>query len=144
MKRVNLKEITSKTPLKLDFEIQPSLVELPEEVAKIVSPLTVQVEIFKSAMGYTIRGFIEGEFEFVCSRCAKTFRENIRKEFSYELLPTSLVGSGEVKFSELEVDFSDSEFLDIVEVVRGQLLLDLPVKQLCSEDCEVPEVKINE
>ena len=43
-------------------------------------------------------------------------------------MPTSEIAGGEIKSSDLDVKFSDENFLDLAEVVKEQILLNLPVK----------------
>jgi len=67
--------------------------------------------------------------------------ERIDRDFSFRLMPTSEITGGEIRSSDLDIKFSDEEILDLVEVVREQILLNLPVKPLCDEKCEIPTYK---
>ncbi|SMO41256.1 uncharacterized protein SAMN06269117_10385 [Balnearium lithotrophicum] len=135
-RKVNLSEITAKEPLKVKTTIQPSIMNLPKEEVSSSSPFELEVEITKKAVGYQFKGKISGEVELTCSRCLKKYKQRIENEFDYKMLPTSEIGGGEIKGSDLDVKFSDESVVDLAEVTEEQILLNLPVKPLCSEECE--------
>ena len=137
-RRINLNEITQKEPIKVDTEIQPTILDLPEEDVVSSTPFKLHIEVYRKPVGYDIYGRIEGEVDLICSRCSKRFKEKIKKSFYYPLMPTSEISGGEIKAADLDIKFSDSEFLDLAEVVREQILLSIPIKPLCDELCEVP------
>jgi uncharacterized protein len=139
-RRINLNEVTEKEPIKVDTEIQPSILELPEEEVVSSTPFKLHIEVYRKPVGYDIYGRIEGEVELVCSRCNKKFKEKIKKSFYYQLMPTSEISGGEIKAADLDIKFSDNDVLDLAEVVKEQILLNLPVKPLCNEFCEVPKI----
>ena len=139
MKRfINLNEITDKEPLEVNTTITPSVMELPEAEIKGSSPFLINVKIQKAAVGYKVSGRISGTVKLLCSRCLKEIEEKIEREFSYRLLPISRIGKGKISARELDVKFSDSQVVDLAEVVREQILLSIPVKPLCSELCSLP------
>ena len=140
-RKVNLNEVTAKEPVKVDTEIQASIMHLPEEEVSKASSFKLHIEITKKPVGYNLKGNIKGEVELTCSRCNEKFMHKIDKDFEYKLLPTSEITGGEIKSSELDVKFSDSDVLDLAEVVEEQIILDLPVKPLCSEDCQLPALE---
>jgi uncharacterized protein len=135
-RKVNLSEITAKEPLKVKTTIQPSIMNLPEEEVSSSSPFELEVEITKKAVGYQFKGRISGEVELTCSRCLKKYKQKIENEFEYKMLPTSEIGGGEIKGSDLDVKFSDESVVDLAEVTEEQILLNLPVKPLCSKECK--------
>ena len=134
-RKVNLREITVKEPLKVKTTVQPSLLELPEEVSE-ASPFEVEVEITKKPTGYQFKGKIEGTVKLTCSRCLKEFPYKMSCEFDYKLLPTSEIAGGEIKSSDLDIKFSNESVIDLAEVVQEQILLNLPIKPICSSECK--------
>ncbi len=143
-RRINLNEVTQREPIKVDTEIQPSILELPEEEVVSSTPFKLHIEVYRKPVGYDIYGRIEGEVELICSRCNKKFKEKIKKSFYYQLMPTSEISGGEIKAADLDIKFSDKDVLDLAEVVSEQILLSIPIKPLCDELCEVPEFSVEE
>jgi len=118
--------------------------DLPEEEIISSTPFKLRIEVYKKPVGYDVYGKIEGEIELLCSRCNKKFKEKLNKSFYYQLMPTSEIAGGEIKSSDLDIKFSDENFLDLAEVVKEQILLNLPVKPLCSETCEYSTFEVGE
>ncbi|WP_457567244.1 YceD family protein [Desulfurobacterium sp.] len=142
MKRyVNLREITVKEPLKVDTEFGEKLLDLPAEEVVRATPFSLHVEIHKRAVGYNVRGQIKGTVTLRCSRCDREYQEKIDGSFSFDLLPTSEITEGQIKHGELDVKFSDEDVVDLADVVREQIFLNLPVKPLCGEKCELEDYK---
>ena len=142
-RRINLNEVTQREPIKVDTEIQPAILELPEEEVVSSTPFKLHIEVYRKPVGYDVYGKIEGEVELVCGRCNKKFKEKIKKNFYYQLMPASEISGGEIKAADLDIKFSDNDVLDLAEVVKEQILLNLPVKPLCNELCEVPEISVD-
>lgn len=135
-RKVNLNEITAKEPLKVKTEIQPSVMNLPKEEISNASPFKLEVEIQKKPTGYQVKGHITGDVELTCSRCLRKFTHHVEQDFDYKLLPTSEISGGEIKGSDLDIKFFDETVLDLAEVVEEQIVLNLPVKPICSEECK--------
>lgn len=77
----------------------------------------------------TLEGELALDGEFRCARCCRSFRRVFRFPMSYRLAET-LAGEDTEEFLLLE-----DGCLDLSEVVRCQLLLELPGRFLCREDC---------
>ena len=73
----------------------------------------------------TLEGELALDGEFRCARCCRSFRRVFRFPMSYRLAET-LAGEDTEEFLLLE-----DGCLDLSEVVRGQLLLELPSRFLC-------------
>ena len=68
----------------------------------------------------------------VCDRCLRTFRQPVRAEFT-ELCRTGEPTPSAMEYDELSV--SSSGVLDLGEVFRQHLILNLPAKLLCNPQC---------
>lgn len=77
-----------------------------------------------------LNGEIVLEGVFRCARCCKTFSRTLRFPMAYALAE-SLAGEDMEEYLLLE----DGQ-LDLSDVVRSQLLLELPYRFLCKEDCK--------
>ncbi|MBC7321292.1 DUF177 domain-containing protein, partial [bacterium] len=95
--------------------------------------------IEKNGQEVFVKGVVSGEVELQCSRCLKDYKMPIRSliELSYhpieELNKEELV---ELKRDEMEVDFYREGLIDTEDIIRDQILLSIPMKPLCSEDCK--------
>lgn len=88
-----------------------------------------------------VRGHLDARMELECGRCLETYDKDVAQELELFYLPH---GRDAVPEDEDEVELSDRDMvvayyrdrrLDLGEVVREQLLLAVPLKRLCREDC---------
>lgn len=112
-----------------------------EDGLEIVSPVTGAVTITPDpAAGkgrFAVSGRIETEVAFLCARCLEPGREPIELEFELALVPQPAPSQGEreLETEELDQEFIVGERLDLVELIKEQILLSRPMINLCREDC---------
>ncbi len=87
----------------------------------------------------SIKGNITGRVTLQCSRCLIEFEKDLSVDVDLTYLPIEEMGDEEAH--ELSPDESDIAFyrndeIDIEDVIREQLILNLPMKPLCSDDCK--------
>lgn len=89
-----------------------------------------------------VRGHLGARMQLDCGRCLETFDMTVAQDLELFYLPHE---GGAVQEDEDEVELSDRDMvvayyrdrrLDLAEVVREQLLLAVPLKRLCREDCK--------
>jgi hypothetical protein len=131
---INLEEISSDSPLHVKTKVPAKFVNLPEEEGKAVSDFDLEITIFKAGNGYDIVGRYKGVIKATCARCGSEFEKPIKGEFHYVLMPVSAAGKGgDISNEDMDVKFSNEKVLDLHEVLREQILLNLPSKLLCSK-----------
>jgi len=120
--------------LNIELEETPKI-----DGVKITEPFKAVLRIEKNGQEVFVKGVVSGEVELQCSRCLKDYKMPIRSliELSYhpveELNKEELV---ELKRDEMEVDFYREGLIDTEDIIRDQILLSIPMKPLCSEDCK--------
>lgn len=88
---------------------------------------------------FHISGRVKSSPVLECSRCLMEFAYDVDTEFYFELAPASgLKGEQEheLERSELDMEFYIGDEIDVQEIVRGQILLALPMVPIHSEDCK--------
>lgn len=100
----------------------------------------VEVAAFLERDGATV--FIEGEiratFRFPCSRCLKVFHLPVDSQFSCRGEPADEMAVAvdvELNRGDLDVHPYHGSSLDLAEVFHEQVLLAMPMRPLCREDC---------
>ena len=86
-----------------------------------------------------VRGQIRASVSDSCDRCLETLSQSFDAGFDLCFYPTnSIEDGGEVELArdETEIGFYEGEGIGVVEVVREQILLWLPVRSLCSQECK--------
>jgi len=131
---INLEEISSDSPLSIKTKVPVKFVNLPQEEGKAISDFSLEITIFKAGSGYDIVGRYQGKIKAICARCGREFEKYIKDEFHYALMPLSAAGKGgDISNEDMDIKFSNEKVLDLHEVLREQILLNLPSKMLCPE-----------
>ncbi len=119
--------------------LQPSLFEPPDDDYRLVAPVELSMDVAKAgAEAFRVTGKYRTRLGLACSRCVEPFQVPIESEFDVRYLPAAdNTGEGEHEIAEdeLEVAYYRDGTLDVIELLREQLQLALPMKPLCSDAC---------
>lgn len=96
------------------------------------APIRVSGSAQHAAGEYSLHLDLSCELAVPCDRCAEITRPQFSFSLEHPLLPVSQQDSGEPDAVVVDENFS----LDLGEVARADLLLELPSKFLCSPDCK--------
>lgn len=110
----------------------------PEDSYRIVSPVDLAFEAHKDGDRYRLVGRFSATLELDCSRCAESYTVEVDAPFDLRYLPAAAnTGEGEIEVQEDDLDaaFYRGDAIDLVQLVREQVYLILPMKPLCSADC---------
>jgi uncharacterized protein len=125
----------TETEIAFDFTTQP---DLEEESARVSKPVRAVGRVRKGIAQVDVEGRVSGEIEAECTRCLQTathkFDVPLKAAFVTEENYTS-EKEAELRSDDLDVSIYDGEKIDLTDLVREQILLDLPTQILCREDC---------
>jgi uncharacterized protein len=86
-----------------------------------------------------IKGDLSSRFELACARCLEPVMHDVQRSFEllYRPLGTD-AGRAElsVTAAEAEIGYYQGEGLLLEDMLREQVLLALPIKAICREDCK--------
>jgi uncharacterized protein len=84
-----------------------------------------------------LEGDIRTEAETVCSRCLEAARLPIGASFKYVLSPAQAEHAEEQELSAEDLDFVcyQDDLIDLDPLIIEQVMLQVPMKVLCREDC---------
>lgn len=106
-------------------------------------PLTAQgeAELLPHTGGEVhVRGIVETTLETECDRCLgrASFHVNTPFDLYYKLLDPSAPVEDEIALDEgeAEMGFYELPGLELEEILREQVLLQLPMQRVCSENCK--------
>jgi len=86
-----------------------------------------------------LRAAYKGDFELLCARCVEPVPLPLAGEFDLIFRPQSAdadPGERSITPDETEIGYYDDSGLSLEYVVREQVLLSLPTRTLCKEDCK--------
>lgn len=105
----------------------------------LLSPARVTLRIDKFGAEVVAKGEVKTCFELQCSRCLKNFPKDVDVAVNVVYHPAEELKSEEkheIKDDELDTGFYEGDELDVHELVVEQILLNVPMKPLCSEACK--------
>ena len=98
-----------------------------------------RLQISRQGRFFFVKGVVEGEMIFNCDRCLEPYRyfQNETLELTLSPAESDKELSGDIMLSgeEPDVGIYQSECLDLQKIVEEQILLGLPMKRVCSDDC---------
>jgi uncharacterized protein len=136
--RIDIRELEA-GPLKVTGEVLPEDLNLDPVDLKVVGRIPVTLTVEKAGREIRVRGGFQAELLLVCSRCLEPIEFSLAPQFDQFYQP---VGSshltGEIALQEKDTDiaFFRGDFIEVVDVVREQIVLAVPMKPMCREDCQ--------
>jgi uncharacterized protein len=126
------------SPVEFDFSPAPEEIDLDGE-AQLKGPAQVKGTLTRHIAQLDVEGFIRAELELECTRCL----QKIDKKFEIPLeaafvTPENYTQAREAELNakDLDVSIVEGNEIDLTELVREQLLLNLPEQIFCREDCK--------
>ncbi|GBC88932.1 hypothetical protein HRbin13_01065 [bacterium HR13] len=135
---LNLREIFKRRSKFTGFyRISPKEILLPADMGELTEPVNVYVEITKEKGGYRVHLEIEGSLTLECSRCLSLFARDMSLSEDIRIEPYPTKDIVHIKPKDLDVSFfEDEENFDLVNLVREQIILSIPIKPLCDPQCK--------
>ena len=115
-----------------NFSVQPASVGLDGNFHDIVS---IHAEIEKSSRQILLKTDIITTGVFECDRCLDEFIQPISTSYNLCYVYNEVDGE-KISPEELQVISPDTLLLDLADDIRQMVLLSVPLKLLCSEDCK--------
>ncbi len=125
--------------LPFSFQAGPDELDLDTPNYRAIGPVAVAGEIEKHIGAIKVKGSISGTVEIDCTRCLQPVQEPLSIDFDVEYLTEGGFGSDgehEIDPADLETDELQGNTLDLTQLAREQILLNIPEQFLCAEDCE--------
>jgi uncharacterized protein len=99
-------------------------------------PASVRVRYYRAGSELFFQGHIHGEFVGHCGRCLDNYTAPLDKDFSIVLVPKPAApADGELADEDLDLSFYEGDAIDLSPLVREQIILVLPTRPLCEEEC---------
>lgn len=133
--------------LEFNEAFQPGAIDLGTEFRQ-VAPLEAKgrAELIEENRGHKnilddirIVGSLATELEVACARCLEPVRQPVTRDFELLYRPQGADKSKEdaaVSKGETEISYYEGDGLLLEDVLREQVLLAVPYRVLCQEDCK--------
>lgn len=116
--------------------------ELGDEQVRLMEGTRVEGSALRKDERVEVRGKLKGMMEADCDRCLAPVALPAEVEFEVSFLPRAVEeesltgGEREIRGDEPDFSFYEDGAVDVDELVREQLLLALPSRFRCGEDCK--------
>jgi uncharacterized protein len=118
---------------------QPEAFDPQDSEYRVAAPVQLVMDVQKIGPdAFGVAGRVSTRLEMQCSRCLEPFEVPVDTEFDLRYVPhTQNAGEGEREVGEddLATAFYREGMLDVIDLLREQFVLVLPMKPLCSEAC---------
>ncbi|KXS50081.1 MAG: uncharacterized protein A8274_808 [Halanaerobium sp. 4-GBenrich] len=115
----DLKEIGGRKNVSLELKFHN--LEFVDREIEIKDKVQLELEIYNTEDSFLVQGTLEAELILSCSRCLQKYSSTIKLDISEDVMK-----------SEME----DEEELYLDDIIVDNIILSLPMKPLCSEDCK--------
>ena len=137
--KLDLKQIFEKEKqpfFRAEYEINPADLGIPADLGELKEPIKVDVYIVKNPQGegYKVMYNIKGNIDLTCSRCLEVFSKDLSGEHTV-VAQRSYNEKEHLRESDLNVVPLEGDVLNLTELVREQIILDVPYKPLCHPEC---------
>jgi uncharacterized protein len=134
-------------PIDFDLQLKPGMIQYGDE-AQQTGPLASdgRAEVLHEHRGpkdvvadIRLKGHWKGDFQVPCARCVEDVPMVLEGNFDLIFRPLGAdAGPQERSISavETEIGYYQKDSLLLEDVLREQVLLSLPVRTLCKEDCK--------
>jgi uncharacterized protein len=121
--------------VELDNEDQ---LQLQDNEARLAGPISGHARLHRTNQGIFVDGTVTVPVELECTRCLKHFTRMLTFPLRELYYPTIDVETGvpvPPPDDELAFPIDRNHLLDLREAIRQNLVLELPIRMLCHEDC---------
>jgi uncharacterized protein len=131
----------------LDESIAPGVIDLGEEILqKSALRVTGRAELLEETRGsrevvedIRVVGRFSTDLETRCARCLEPVPHSLAESFDLVYRPQGVDAHGNevsINQAETEIGYYQGEGLALEDVLKEQILLALPVKPVCRNDCK--------
>ena len=131
--KIDLSRLFDRAVYKIDFEHFLDLGKIQSSSSEIVlaNPVKVKGSVYKTDEDLYLDAKVSYEYYENCSRCLKEFVNKEETVLSGRLMEASQSSDTEDEF----VFLYDGDQIEITEQVFTSILLSLPMKSLCNDNC---------
>lgn len=138
--RVNIADLKAEAGLhkRVPLEITPEPIEMGGDRIEFSGPFTGEAEIWNTGDRLFVEAKVSGEATVACSRCLTPVRLPLDVDFDEEFIegtPAAPVAEEEESPEERAVSYFEGDEIDLTDPLRENIVLALPMKPLCKDDC---------
>lgn len=117
---------------------RPEELNLVDERVRVTEPISVNGRVKSSGGDIQVSGRVETKVNVECDRCLKMIEMPVSAGFKLQYITGQDYESSHaaaLTSDEMSLSVFDGEAIDIDEIVREQILLSVPDRALCDDNC---------
>ncbi|MFN0149100.1 MAG: YceD family protein [bacterium] len=121
----------------LEGEEDASSFGFPEQVVAVTDPVRFALRVTRDGPTIVVSGEVDVVARRICDRCLSDFSDDVQVDLR------EIYHLGDVEFSDTDPDDDEVHFVgrratrvDLAPVIRQRVMLELPMKSLCRDDCK--------
>lgn len=110
-----------------------------DERVMLSAPATVNGKVRLAGNEVFVKGHVDTRAQVECDRCLKPVELPVSADFELEYITGSEYEASSVAAlteAEMSVSVFDGDAIDVDEIVKEQILLAVPTRMLCREECK--------
>lgn len=123
-----IKKVKLSKDVHLKLEDATKFFDGDEEILYLEAP-TLDGVVSMSDDILTLSGKLSGEIELSCSRCLQKFKYHVDTEIHESF-------TNNHQCEDDDIILLEDEAIDVTEVIENNIIIELPIKKLCKENCK--------
>ena len=120
--------------------LDASHIDVQDERFKLKDGVVFECEVTGNIYKVQINGEVDAAMELFCDRCSRQFEKKTGNKFRLIYLPVEYLPASkeEVRIYEKDLDvayYSEGK-IELHEILKEQIVLLIPIKNLCDEKCK--------
>jgi uncharacterized protein len=118
---------------------QPDEIELEEKTIRLIVPPELKGIVKPDGRRVQVKGSISTQAEVECDRCLQSINIPVEADFDVGYIRASEYSADEtheLEDDDLNISVVEDEIIDMDDLAREQVLLAMPTRSLCREDCK--------
>jgi uncharacterized protein len=118
---------------------QPDELNPIDERVQLTGPAAISGKVRVTGNEAFVSGHIDTRAQVECDRCLQPVELPVNTDFALEYISGpdyESSAAAELTEADMSVSVFDGEAIDIDEIVKEQILLTVPARTLCREDCK--------
>ena len=126
-------------PVPFDFRIGADEIDLDTAGVRIAGDIQVRGQLRKSTAKVDIGGNLHALVEIECTRCLIPVERELDITFEVDFVSKEMFPESKethLETGDLDTDVIEGNELDLKQIAREQILLNIPETVLCRDDCK--------
>jgi uncharacterized protein len=118
---------------------QPDELNPIDERVNLIEPAATSGKVRVAGNEVFVNGHIDARAQVECDRCLQPVELPVNTDFALDYISGAeyeSTAAAELTEADLSLSVFDGEAIDIDEIVKEQILLTVPARTLCREDCK--------